>query len=84
MLDVAFYDQNYKAQIVRGIVLSENQELNTITLSEHNITYPVKAIVINHNDYAYDKVRFDDISLINLENNLYKIDEYLTRSIIWK
>jgi len=50
--------------------------MNNIT---YNFTGPVKAVVINHGDHAYDQVFYDPKTLQNLENDLYKIDDYLTR-----
>jgi hypothetical protein len=53
---------------MKGIVLSNSQELNIINYSG---LFSIKAIVINHGDYAYDKVYFDENTIKNLEDNLY-------------
>jgi len=41
---------------VKDIVLSEKEALNAVIV---DFKGPVKAIVINHDDHGYCKVRFD-------------------------
>ena len=80
-MDVAFYDENFKAHIIKDIVISDKEALNKVTV---DIKVPVKAVFINHGSHAYSKLRFDDRSLACFENDLYKIDDYLTRCVIWR
>jgi len=54
--------------------------MNSLAL---NYTGPVKAVLLNYDDYAYAKIYFDQATLKNLENNLYKIDDELQRAQIW-
>lgn len=54
--------------------------MNNITL---NISKPVKAYQINHGDQTYAKVRFDKNSLAEFKLNMHKIDNSLSRSMIW-
>jgi len=78
---VAFYDEELKAHMIKNVVISEKEQLNKV---EFDFNFPVKAIIINHGDHAYCKVRFDEKTLNCFENELYKIDEYLTRSVVWR
>jgi len=63
-------------------VISDKEEINQVNISKFN--FPVKAIVINHSDHAYAKVRYDERSLKCFEEELFKIQDYLTRSVIWR
>lgn len=62
-------------------MLSEKDSLNPIEL---NFNGPVKAIIINHDDHAYAKVRFDQRTLDTFETDLSSIDDYLARTIVWR
>ena len=66
-LEIAFFDEQYQPHIFK-VVLNDSSELNTI---EYNGMFSIKAIVMNHGDYAYDKVYFDEKTLTNLQENLY-------------
>lgn len=44
----------------------------------------VKGILVNHGDHGYAKVHFDKKSLDNFEQNLYKIEDGVSRSMIWQ
>jgi len=80
-LDIAVYDENLKPHMIENVVLSNTKELTEVNL---NYDGKVKAIVINHGLHTYAKVRFDDRSLKCFEKELCKIDEYLTRLMIWR
>lgn len=79
-MDVAFYDSDFKEYVVEGVVLSDKNEINNITL---NIGKPVKAYLINYGDHTYAKVRFDPNSLANFYSNMNKIENPVSRSMIW-
>ena len=55
-MNVAFYDENFQPHVVQNIVLSEKEELNAVSI---DFKFPIKAVIINHDDHAYAKVRFD-------------------------
>ena len=55
-VSVAFYDNNFEPHVVTNIVLSEKEALNSVAV---DFSVPIKAIIINHDDHAYAKVRFD-------------------------
>ena len=62
-LNVALYDSEMKPQVVENIILSDKSEINSVTV---DFKGPVKAVVINHGDHAYAKVRFDPETLQSL------------------
>lgn len=80
-LNVAVYDNDLKSHVTENIVISDKEELNQI---EVEFKGPVKAIIINHGDHAYAKVRFDQKTLTTFEKELYNIDEYLERCVVWR
>ena len=78
---MALYDENYKPHIVGGVVLSDTEEKTKVDVPFKG---PVKGILLNHGDHGYAKVHFDKKSLDNFEQNLYKIEDSLSRSMIWQ
>jgi aminopeptidase N len=80
-LDIAFYDQDYKEQIISNVIVGDKEELTQVNID--SIKGPVKAIVINHGAHTYAKIRYDKKTLNNLENDLFKINDFLTRCQIW-
>lgn len=65
--------------MTKDVVIGDKEELTEI---EIEFKGPVKAIVINHGDEAYAKVRYDAKTLQTFEKEFYKIDEYLERGVI--
>ena len=61
--------------------MSEKEEFNPVTL---DIKVPIKAVIINHDDHTYAKVRFDQRTLDTFESDLCSIDDYLARTIVWR
>ena len=57
-LNVAVYDANFGVHLTEDIVIGDKQELTEI---EIEFKGPVKAIVLNHGDQAYAKVRYDSL-----------------------
>lgn len=49
-----------------------------------NYSGPVKAVVLNQGDHVYTKVRFDKNTIQNFKQDGLKMDDSLTRSLIWK
>jgi hypothetical protein len=45
---------------------------------------PIKAIIVNHHDHSYAKIRYDERTLKTLATEMYKIDDYLTRAVVWR
>ena len=80
-LDIAFYDQDYKEHIISDVIIGDKQELTRVNVE--SVKGAVNAIVINHGAHTYAKIRYDQKTLNNLENDLYKIDDFLTRCQIW-
>ena len=79
-LDIAFYDSDFQEHVIKGVILSDEHEINNITL---NFTKPVKAYQINFGDHTYAKVRFDTNSLAGFYENINKIKNPLSRAMIW-
>jgi len=42
------------------------------------------AVMINFDGHAYCKVRYDQWTLDNLEQNLFRIESTLSRGIFWR
>ena len=79
-LNVAFYDNEFKPQIIKDIVISDKEAFTSV---DFDFKGPVQAIVINFDEHAYTKVKFDQKTIDNLERNLYKIEDALSRSMVW-
>jgi len=75
MIDLALYDNSYKPYIIKDIVISDEVELTNVTTL--NYSGPVKAILINYDDHGYAKLHFDQVTLNNLQDNLFQIDDSL-------
>jgi len=80
-IDIAIYDKDLKAHIMTDIVLSEKTELTPVEVS---FVGPVKAIIVNHHDHSYAKIRYDEKTLATLTREMYNIDDYLTRAVCWR
>ena len=59
-LDIALYDTDFKPHVIKDIIISDTEELTPVKLEE---SIAVKAIIINHQDHAYAKLRFDQNTL---------------------
>lgn len=55
-LNAVFYDEDFKAHVIKDIILSDKDSLNHV---EYDFKGPVKAVIINHDAHAFAKVRFD-------------------------
>ena len=80
-VDVAVYDKNFVPHIIKGVILSEKDPLNVVPFT---FDKPVSAIVINVNDHAYAKVRYDPKTLKAFVTNLHRIEDPLTRAQVWR
>lgn len=80
-LNVGFYDQDMKLHEIKGIVISDKEALNPVNFDYKG---PVRAIIINHDDHGYAKVRYDEKTLGNLEEALPLIEMVETRSQVWR
>lgn len=65
-MDIAFYDEHYKEHLIKDVLINDHKELSNVKV---NFTFPVKAVMLNHGDYAYSKIRYDDYTLANLQND---------------
>jgi hypothetical protein len=48
-----------------------------------NLSFPVKAVMLNHDDYAYAKIRYDEYTLRNLEADFQHVDDKLQHQMLW-
>lgn len=43
-----------------------------------------KAVLLNYGDWGFIKVILDDVSINFFKENLHKIDDVMTRTLIWR
>ena len=70
--------------VIKNVVISGTEELTVVDLSSLPPNYRFGAVVINYNEHAYGKVRFDTNSIDWLVTNLHRIEDALTRSAVWR
>lgn len=70
-IDVGIYDNDYNLHVLNDVLLSSKDEIINIDPKKLNTTYsgPVKAVILNHGDHGYAKVRFDEATMENLVND---------------
>jgi len=80
-MKVAFFDENGKINHIMNINLNK-EELTIIKLPPNMPKF--SAFFLNYEDEAFIKVLFDETSLKFFSENLHKIDDKLTRNMIWR
>ena len=65
-------------------MISETQESNQVDLSSLPENFTPGAIVVNVNDHAYAKVRYDAASEQWLIDNLHTVADHVTRATVWR
>ena len=60
-LSVGLYNESLKCHVIKDIVLSDKEELNPVDIG--GFCSSVKAIVVNHGDHAYAKIRYDQYTM---------------------
>jgi hypothetical protein len=86
-IDIGVYDDNYKLHTIKDFVLSDTNETNYLSasaLKQLNYSGPVKAVILNQGDHVYTKVRFDKNTIQSFKQDGLKMDDALTKSLIWK
>ena len=78
-MKIAFIDKDAKIYEIQDVVL-KNTGQTKFQLPQKK---PV-AIVLNYFDEAYIKVRLDPISVSFFKQNLSRVDDELTRAIVWR
>lgn len=63
------------------MILSDSEEVIPVKV---DFDKPVLAILINANDHGYCKVRFDEKTLDSFENNLFRVQNPLSRAQVWR
>lgn len=54
-----------------------------MSMVQTNFTFPVKAVMLNHGDYAYAKVRYDERTLKNFLKDFQHVDDLLEHDMLW-
>ena len=72
---------NLQPHIIKDVVTSDKEAVTDV---EVDFKGPVKAIILNHGDHTYAKIRYDEKTMKFLENEMCQIDDYLTRTTIWR
>lgn len=83
-IDIGIYDQEYKLHMINDFVLSDKNQTNNVSLAKLNYTGPVKAVILNQGDHVYSKVRFDKNTLQSFKQDGLRIQDSLTRALIWR
>jgi len=82
------YDKDYKLHTLVGFVLSDTNQKNVVSaeeLKKLNLSGPINALILNHDDHVYTKVRFDNNTIKSFKKDgLLKIEDPLSRSLIWR
>ena len=79
--DVAVYDEELNVYYIKDVMVDEKQEINPLEIPFGG---KVSAIVVNVNDHAYAKLRFDERTLATFVTSLYKIQDPVTRGQVWR
>lgn len=81
MLDIALYDKTFKATTVKRVLV----EPKPITIVGSLKGKPAPfATYLNVNDFAFCKIQLDAPSIPAFQEELNKIDDTLTRLMIWR
>ena len=84
-MNVVVYDDECQAHEIKDVVISDKESITKLPIAELK---QVHAVIINHDEHAFCKVRFDkdhpNCSLTFFEQNLHKVDNYLTRAVVWR
>lgn len=86
-IDIGVYDNDYKLHTIKDYVLSDSNDTNIVKvdfLNQLNYNGPVKAVILNQGDHVYSKVRFDKNTLQSFKQDGLKIEDQLTRALVWR
>lgn len=79
-IDIALFGPDWKPQILESVLLEPKAE-QVIPLAGPE---DVRAVFLNVNDHGFLKVRIDSDSLKELRANLAKVEDKLTRRMVWQ
>lgn len=80
MIDIAVYDEQYKPHVIKDVLINDQDAISVV---QTNFTFPVKAVMLNHGDFAYAKIRYDKHTLTNLKNDFQHVDDLLEHEMLW-
>jgi hypothetical protein len=80
-LNVALiHGDNNEVHVIKDIVLSDKEELNTVNL---DFAGPVKAVLPNWDDHAFVLQEYDSKTLDFIITDLYKLESELDKVVVW-
>jgi aminopeptidase N len=80
LIDIAVYDDKYQPHVIENVLIDDKMAMNTVN---HTFNFPVKAVLLNHDDHAYAKIRYDNFTIMNLQKDLEKVNDTLQHQMIW-
>jgi inorganic triphosphatase YgiF len=80
LIDIAVYDEQYKPHVIKDVLINDQEAMSVV---QTNFTFPVKAVMLNHGDYAYAKIRYDKHTLTNLKNDFQHVEDLLEHQMLW-
>ena len=87
-IDVAIIDQDAKIHKLEGVILKEVEEtkIDLIHCKGGDVVMGLKvaAVIPNFTAFGFMKVQYDQKTLDWLEDNLHRIDNALTRALVWR
>lgn len=86
-MDIGFYDKDHKLHVLSDFVVSDERELNLVPKRRiaSVVEGPVTAVLLNHGDHAYAKVRFDNRTIAHLQQEGFGlVKDDLSRSLVWQ
>lgn len=78
-IQIAFFKED--GSITVQDTLLQGQEINVV---HYDGSQGYKAVMLNYNDQSFVKLLLDDASLVFYKANLHKIQDELTRTLIWR
>lgn len=79
-IQVALFDENANVTVI-PVLLNEATE----TIVEYDASKTqYKAVLLNYGDWGFIKVLLDDVSIQFFRQNLHKINDVMTRTLIWR
>ncbi|CDW82859.1 UNKNOWN [Stylonychia lemnae] len=79
--DIAQFNDHYRLIDLNDYEIGSCQSYQTV---DHYYAGIIGAVIIDHNDVTYAKVRLDDKTIQNLRHNLQRIDQVKIRFLFWQ
>jgi hypothetical protein len=82
-LDVGVFGEDGEVFAVEDVVIGENKA-ETYLKVDLPAEFKVQAVIVNLNEHAYIKVRFDQASIDWFMANLHLVKDRMMRGAIWR